>query len=316
MASINVAKYKAGPAMAIMMHGATDQRLLRNHSNPDIDKSRTADNMALYEGGYTADVARYKSRLEELAKSSRMTKATVTLLAVECPFPGTVDSEGKVDIFTAKKAYNLYCEYIANMYGRENVVNVYLHVDEVHKYRDKDGTEHWSLPHAHAYVLPDAGGYICAKEICTRDSFRRLQRGYDTIYKREIGMDFLSGKEPRHLSVEELKADSLKTGILLSRDKCDRLESQYKTICGKLRSIEAQYKEACAQWDAFENAIQWPEAGTMGEVIVDDSLRPTERQQAIIRGYEQVVDVPEHYADRERQLDEKIDNFDFFEISD
>ena len=69
MSSVNYKKMaktaRAGIA-AIIAHNSTDTRIVKDHSNKDIDKSRTADNWQLYDMGYRDTYSKFLSRIKEI----------------------------------------------------------------------------------------------------------------------------------------------------------------------------------------------------------------------------------------------------------
>lgn len=190
-----------------MRHGDTGERLRHNHANPDIDKSRTEQNISLYHGGFANTLNRYGQRIDILRPNSRLTSRSVTLLSIECPYPGTVKNDGTIDHARLQRASAAFFHVLQNTYGHDNIIQINVHMDEVHKYIDKDGIQRWSLPHAHAYIIPEYKGRICAKELVTREHLRTIQQNMHTAYTRYVGIDFLKGTEPQKKTVEVLKAE-------------------------------------------------------------------------------------------------------------
>ena len=214
MASADWSKVKTtGEAKAIMRHSEKEERLSHEHSNQDIDKTLTANNVSLEGLSYKERCDKYDARIQELATNSRMRKDTVTMLCIEIPVPNEIDIEDQKDF--ARRAY----EIVGDVVGKENLIDADFHCDEQHVYIDsKTHEERLSMNHLHVFVTPGVSDGVserlCAKELCTRARMIQLNNNLEEMAQNEFGVRFLTGEGTKSRdSVESLKLASEKARI-------------------------------------------------------------------------------------------------------
>lgn len=201
MASVNFLKLKGGSDVSrILRHCDQRERLQRDHKNIHIDKSLTDQNGQMKSrGGYKKTFSYYTNRINELDATTNTNKRKdrVTAFALEVPAP-----EG----MPIQDFANIVGHRIAQMYGMNNIVNLYVHQDEQHQYFDH-GEIKTSRNHVHGIVIPEINGKLDGKHFSSRARMKQLNRLIDADC-REKGYIFLTGVKPRHRSVEELKRAS------------------------------------------------------------------------------------------------------------
>ena len=137
MASVNFMKCKGSTGLQLMRHCDTEKRLAAGHSNPDIDKDRTLDNVILgvdgKAGTFEAAVQKYQARIEQLDATTNRNrrKDRVTLFALEMPAPEGLSEAQAVE--WCKHAWVKFQE----QYRPINCISGYIHVDEQHEYVDR-----------------------------------------------------------------------------------------------------------------------------------------------------------------------------------
>lgn len=209
MASTNWKKCKTGEAKAIIRHNDTQERLLHEHDNQEIDRILTPHNVDLIPGGYAGACKRLDDRLASLdaapgARNKR--KDRVIMVSLETAVPaGIAGDRDKEDAWAAD-----YLELVKSRFGPENVVCGYLHRDEQHEYIDTDGVTQMSRAHVHVGVVPVVEGRLNARALVTREAMVGLNDEVEdmTKTKDKYNCHYLTGKgrKGRSRSVEELKS--------------------------------------------------------------------------------------------------------------
>lgn len=210
MASVNFMKCKGSAGAALMRHCDTEKRLAAGHSNPDIDKSKTADNVILgvdgKAGTFEAAVQKYQARIGQLdaTTNGNHRKDRVTLFALEAPAPAGLNESQAVE----------WCKHawvkLQEQYRPINCIAGYVHVDEQHEYVDR-GKVRTSRVHLHAFVVPEVRGQLNGKKFSSKTAMQALNRELDTMSIEEFGKPFLTGEKARKRSVESLKEESLES---------------------------------------------------------------------------------------------------------
>lgn len=207
MASVNFAKFKtAGECKAMMRHCDAAERVTKEHSNPDIDKALTASNGAIKGLTYTDVCAAYDRRIAALdaAEGVNKRKDRVTLMGLDVPRPAALKDADQDAWF--RRVWDI----TSKAYGAENMLEGYIHRDEVHSYVDPTTKrEVTSREHMHMYVIPERGGRLCAKECTSRASMIALNNAIQAMTEKEFGVQFMDGSRRKSRgTVEAMKAQS------------------------------------------------------------------------------------------------------------
>ena len=209
MASVNWQKLKtATEVKAIMRHNEQDKRQQTGeHSNPDIDRSRTHLNFSVEGRSYADRCKMYDDAIADAAQHSKrkLRADAVTCLALCTTMPDGLTDEQALDWFT--RVHELMCE----QFGASNVLDTDVHMDEIHEYYDSDKDEVVkSRPHAHTAVIPrTSDGRLCCKEVSSRSSIMALNTAIEDMTQREYGVHFMTGECKKGKSVERCKAESV-----------------------------------------------------------------------------------------------------------
>lgn len=207
MASCDWKKIKTPQeAKALLRHCITDERLKTQHSNKQIDKTRTHLNLHFGTmGDYKMSAYWYDKRIAELDKQqgANKRKDRVTLVGLDIPLP-----DGLPAHFAEQWFRSVYAK-LGQRFGDENVVGGVVHFDEVHSYVDAEtGEKRQSRPHLHAYVVPVIDGKLNAKSVMCRGNMVALNNEIEDI-TRAYGCRFLTGTHRKSTkSVEQLKNES------------------------------------------------------------------------------------------------------------
>lgn len=234
MASVDFKKCKAGTgeAGALLRHCDAQERLKHDHGNEHINKSLTPGNRQ-GERSYRQTMAALRDRLAELdaAPGANRRKDRVEMYMLEVPVPAGHDPQRFAEMAVRE---------ISDMYGGRNVLNWYLHVDEVHEYMDH-GELKTSLCHVHVPVVPEIDGRLCGKEFSARARMIELNRRIDERAREMGGPAFLTGEHPRKRSVEELKIASYRDASETAQEAEKRAQKARETadrLQGEIEPLE------------------------------------------------------------------------------
>ena len=157
MASVNWEKFKkSGEAKAKLRHSAADERAKTNHTNKDIDTSKTYLNLSFGAlSKYDEVCEAYDERLAWLDEQpgANRRKDRVTLVGLYIPAPAGMDD------MTARGWFVDVYEIVCDELGDDNVLGGSAQFDETHEYVDVETKEkRMSRAHLHAYAVPEKDG--------------------------------------------------------------------------------------------------------------------------------------------------------------
>lgn len=158
----------------------------------DLKRGIRKDAVVMAQVLVTADRA-FFDRLQEETKESAMNAA------YECYATGMPFSESCMEYKNRTKDFfrDAY-EFLAERYGRENIISATVHMDE-------------STPHMHFNFVPvTKDGRLCAKEVLSKATLTEQQTAFHEQVGQRYGLDRGepkgSGKRRKHLETAEYKA--------------------------------------------------------------------------------------------------------------
>lgn len=186
-----VAKFKGGQLYGMDIH---IQRKTDNHSNKDIDVSRSKLNYELVNGfqneHYFSAVNNRikKGYLSEKSLRKDATLACGIIISSDKKFFDNLTDEQERDFF--KTAYEHLCE----KYGKENIISAKVHKDE-------------TTPHLHAIVVPlTKDGRLTAKELFDRKALLSLQADLPkALQQRGFNINRGESSDKKHIETAEFK---------------------------------------------------------------------------------------------------------------
>ena len=232
MASVNWQKQTKQKAGAMNVHLGKKERVEKEHSNPDIDKSKSHLNIYIgcddYQEAYQK-MCKHTDEVDKLYPPKRVAKDRVICESLECPCPMEIFNQGRSEEFF-KGLHEIYCK----SFGEENVHGTSVHLDEMHLYKDKDGIEKMSLPHSHTLVScyaewQDKDGKrqgINGKNFEKKSNYNKLNNLIQDYCKETFGVDFLTGETPQKKSVEVLKAEELEHEIRAKQQALNKVQDK------------------------------------------------------------------------------------------
>lgn len=184
---IRVQKFKAPDVRGIQSH---DRRERDPHSNPDIDRERSAQNYALVES------PNFRASIQDRLETLKVTKAIRKDAVVMCQFLVTSDHEFFQNLTPEKQKsfFQNALQFIGDRYGKENILAATVHMDE-------------KTPHMHVNMTPIRGGRLTAKEIFSRSELGELQTAFHVSVGQTWGLERGQSREDkrRHQDVATYK---------------------------------------------------------------------------------------------------------------
>lgn len=252
MASVDFMKLKTiYDVRAIVKHCDKEERLKSEHANKHIDKSVTSRNGQITGRGYKETMSLYSKRIKELDNTTNTNKRKdrVTAFALEVPIPEDVITKDVHEF--VKNVQMLVC----HQYGRDNVLNLYVHNDEVHDYKDaKTGENRTSLRHVHFIVVSEVNGQLNGKKFSSKANMQKLNRAIDNMSRKQFGVSFLTGKGTKSREeVEELKLQSERKELEEDKEEFMRYKASEQS---KMNEEKEQYRKEAEEQRRETEALQ------------------------------------------------------------
>lgn len=207
MASVNFEKIRSSAQVkAFIRHCDSEERKKNNHSNQQINKALTDDNLYMFpDESYLDTCNKFDARINELDSTTNTNKRKdrVVCFGLCVPAPAGLNDEQEV-IFYANVA-----NILGNRYGEQNIIAGYVHRDEVHQYVNPDtGKMDTSRSHMHLYIVPEKDGILKGKWFSSKANMVSVNNSIDDMCMREFGVPFMTGSKKKGKSVEDLKRRS------------------------------------------------------------------------------------------------------------
>lgn len=196
---VRVQKMGGGSVKGIEIHDRREKDGI-SHTNQDIDWSKSQDNYDLHPAQNESFTRAVKQRIAELDLPRAVRKDAVVLAQVlvtsEHSFFEGMNREQQQQFF--KDSY----EFLAERYGRENIVSATVHLDE-------------RTPHMHFNFVPvTKDGRLSAKSILTRQELIAQQDKFQEKVGQKYGLErgltkeqrIEQGKQRKNFTVPEYKA--------------------------------------------------------------------------------------------------------------
>lgn len=222
-----IEKIKGGGITGIQLHDRREKG--RSNTNPDIDWSKTVENVDLLPRKEKFRTL-VNTRISEL-NLKRKPRSDATLMC-QCLLTSSSDFFNPMTKEEQVKYFEKSLEFIGERYGKENLISAIIHFDE-------------RTPHMHINFVPvTADGRLSARDIFTPGNLRKLQDDYHRFvneqgYKLERGE--LNSKR-KHLSVEEYKIETKYEELKEKKQELERLEEVDKAVDLKAEKGKLFYK--------------------------------------------------------------------------
>lgn len=286
MASVDWKKMTTQTAGAMKRYLGQYEREHGNHSNEHINKELSHQNYCIGCDDFSDAFTAMKKRVAEVDKlhpPERNRKDRKTACFLEIPCPNEIRLQGKSDDFFAKSF-----ELMQNFFGKENVHGGFVHKDELHEYRDKDGSIKMSMEHMHLLVSAYAEWQqkdrktgemverkgINGKNFETRPRLNKLNDMMQEMCQREFGVSFNTGEKPQKKSVERLKTESA------LREKADALRDEVSTLTERVKDLQTQADNMVSSFTPATTKTEKNIFGKSKEVPKSDAEMELEKQMA------------------------------------
>lgn len=222
-----------------------------NHSNENIDPTRTPLNYDLKDRGEKTAYQYFKEQYDEIATETKertgkaLRKDAVVLGSWVLTAPKDLPENKQQDFF--KSAY----KWFSDRYGEQNIVAGAVHLDE-------------TTPHIHLQFLPivEKNGMrkLCAKERETKYTLKNAHNALQKHLTQELGVEvhLINGAtEGKNKSILELQVASKKKELdeLTQRANSYKLDGKKKPLETKKNFEERQALHAKAQQLAEQQAL-------------------------------------------------------------
>lgn len=269
----------ASEAKAMMRHADMQERLEHTHSNKDINKSLTVLNSDLHDLSYREMCDLYDQRMQQYQKNSKraIRKDAVTLYDAIITVPEQLPEGLEDDWF--RDVENI----INRHYGKNVVLDIKIHRDEVHDYTDPGSKERvTSRIHGHVFMFPEINDKLNAKQFSSRQNMMSLNRRIDKMTHSLYGCAFLTGKLAKDRdfqSVEQLKRAS--DNAELERQS-RQISSKLQDTHNKLSTAQKALRDANKQLAAVSQQLQKQKA-EMHDISI--SVKKQKRKLNKLREY-------------------------------
>lgn len=242
MSSVSFKKlHSKAEVVSIVRHCDKDERKKHKHSNEDIKIEHTDSNLQNVD--FTTAIRRYEERIRELDSktNSNKRKDRVTCFSLEIPAPENLSSEN------LEQWYIMVTDFLKRKYKGQNVISHYLHRDEVHEYYDH-GQLKKSRAHIHAFVIPEVDGKLNGKLVSSKENMRRINREIHSMTRSTFGIDFMTGEDPRHRTVEDLKR--------ISEKEIQKVESKIKSYAREIVKAQEELERTELKANRLKEAMK------------------------------------------------------------
>lgn len=222
MASLQMEKVTASQLTGMSVHYCDDLRKIADHTNKDIDQSKTYLNYNIGLPDYRSFVKELNQKVTEIDKiepPERVRKDRKVCLIVEAKCPQEIAD---------KKLENEYFHSLYNFLNEKvyegNIMFGQVHKDEAHEYykKEKSGdiNTHTSLYHMDMFVLPHKSGKgINMKTYNNQARIAKAQKLTQDFIAKKYGISYNNGNGKDSRTIEDMKFCSGKLEEIAEREK-------------------------------------------------------------------------------------------------
>lgn len=248
---VRVAKMTSGSVKGIEIHDRREKDI--SHTNKDIDWERTKENYDLHPDQNRNFYKTIKERISELNLPKAVRKDAVVMAQVlvtsDHDFFKGLNKEQQKQFF--KDSYN----FLAERYGKENVVSATVHLDE-------------KTPHMHFNFVPvTADGRLSAKSILTRQSLIEQQ----TAFYEHVGKD-------HGLNRGQTKAERIEKGDY----RKNMTMPEYKAYTAELERVKEQVATLTQTEQEALKSVSKAQERVQG---IQDSIKPLQAEYEAKKAY-------------------------------
>lgn len=318
MASINWQKQTRQKAGAMKRHLGRREREEVNHSNPDIDKSKSHLNYYIGCNDYDEAYQRMCDRVKAVDKKyppKRIKKDRIVCASLEIPCPLVITEQGR-----SREFFEAAYREIEKFFGAENVGGACVHLDEVHNYIDaKDGQEKTSLEHETILVAAYAewkekdkatGNEIERKGINgkhfeTKARLKALNKAMCEMVRETFGVEYNTGEGARKKTAEILKAETELATAKIAKEKA---ETELAEINAEKQKEESRLAELKQQNEEYVRSLEPTPTKKIKGIFGEKEQPKTEEELQRDREVLAAQAVLKENEERTRELDKRESN--------
>lgn len=320
---IRMRKVKMPALRATQIH---NERLHDKHSNPDIDVSRSDQNITFYKTeNLTEDVRRRVADIQSRQKRKIRCDAPV---AIEYMITASPEAMARLSAEERERYFAECLSFVEARHGVGNRLSAVLHLDE-------------TTPHLHMLVFPEREGKLDAKSFFKLPALTALQDEFAIKVGRQFGLErgvrlselLEKGEKPhRHQSVAVYKAKKLKeteqklaeleqtTANLAAVEAIEPKKGFLTPITSRVSVTQDEFKALSSQAKAYavtketfekrsKSLIAREKIVHSREVLLDTSERLRERNKALTAENSLLRDQLSTEKDKNIKLEAKIRGF-------
>ena len=262
-AVVHMMKIKQGAVGGIQSH---NNREHTPRTNPDVDMSRSGDNIDLvpcdnYKGAI-------KEKISALVQSDKAVRKDAVVV---CDFIITSDYDTMEELGAEKQRafFEDAVKWFGDRYGKDRVLFATVHMDE-------------KTPHLHMGVVPiTAEGRLSAKTIFTKTEMKAIQ----TEFARDVGAKYglergVEGSDRTHLSELDFKIQKAEEALYAIGDMTDEIRSDadlYKHDAWEAQQNAAEARRELSELQEDISAMKTEKTALTGEI---GALRAQKRDLA------------------------------------
>jgi len=229
-------KMKADNLVGIGNH---NQRRTKNHSNQDIDISKSHLNYDLVNrtDTYKTDIQQFINEKKASKRATRKDAVLVNewIITSDKPFFDRLDEEQTRQFFESAK------RYFAEEFGDDNIRYAQVHLDE-------------KTPHMHLGIVPfDDENKLSAKRVFNRQALQAIQDDFPR-FMNEQGFSLQRGEKDsqrKNLSVPEYK--TMKEDLKILKTDKEQTQEEVNQLSTEVHDLEKDYQKYLAVMDTVQD---------------------------------------------------------------
>lgn len=268
-----------------------------NNSDLRIDPERTKYNYTMLPRRIHYQLAYdLPKRVNELPHSNRKDLTVMSTWVVTLP-----EELKQADKATKRRFFDAIFKYTQDMYGAENVMQGYVHMDE-------------STPHIHMPIVPvdRETGRICRKNVFTPAELKAYHKGLEAVMEKEFGMKglILNGKTKGNYTTKELKERTRRENELKEREAA--LDTREADLDARERRFETDRASFAVKVNKLVSKLQnvLDEANYDLEQAKNTSKALTDAEQkkalAKVSHYDNIQDNVDYDRERAERLSREV----------
>lgn len=275
-----------------------NERLTDRHSNPDIDISRSDQNIVFFK---TEDISEdVKRRVADIQSRQKRKIRCDAPVAIEYMITASPEAIARLSKQEQERYFAECLSFVEARHGVGNRLSAVLHLDE-------------TTPHLHMLVFPEREGKLDAKSFFKLPALTALQDEFAIKVGKQFGLErgvrltelLEKGEKPhRHQSVAVYKAKKLKeteqklakleqtTADLAAVEAIEPKKGFFTSITSRVSVTQDEFKALSSQAKAYaatketlrkrsKSLIAREQVVSRREALLDSSERLSERNRAL-----------------------------------